>query len=195
MKRALALFALAACASACAPQPRYARPFGVELLAGPGFAAPEGNKRSSGAVTLGVDVNHRPFGGALVTGVSLSSMTSVEGRWNVTSLGLQAKVDALYVVASHGWRREPPPLPLRVLFGGRLGVDLSVSQSPLSTSTTPVAPYTLVFPGAQLTLDTEVPLDNERAFFLVGRAAFDMGLNRDFERWSALVGLGYGWGR
>jgi len=193
MRRALAITAILACA--CAPKPPYARPFSVGLLAGGGAASPEGNHRFAPAFAMGAEVDHRPFGGALVTGVSLSSTTSIEGRWNVTSLGLQAKVDALYVVASHFWTRAPPPLPLRVLFGGRLGVDVSVSQSPLSTQTSPVAPYMLIFPGAQLTLDTEVPLDNERAFFLVGRAAFDMGLNRDFERWSALVGLGYGWGR
>lgn len=199
MRRALpivAALALPAAARAADPAPPYAQPMDFHLLAGPGGVV-ERNARFPIAVSMGADVGHRPFGGALGTGVSFSSMTSLDGRWNVLSLGLQGKLDVLYVLASHFWTRSPslvPLLPLRLLFGGRLGFDVSVSQNKPSTPQQPEAPYVLLFPGAQLFVDFEVPLNRARTFYFIGRAAFDVGLNSDLQRWSALVGLGYGWG-
>lgn len=196
MRRALAMsivLALPAAARAADPAPPYAQPMDFHLVGGAGGVV-EQNSRFHVAAAMGADLGHRPFGGALGTGVSFSSMTSLDGRWNVLSLGLQGKVDVLYVLASHFWTRRPPLLPLRLLGGGRLGVDFSVSQAKPSTPQQPEAPYMLLFPNAQLFVDFEVPLNCARTFYLIGRAAFDVGLNSDLQRWSALAGLGYGWG-
>jgi hypothetical protein len=179
------------------PFPPYAYPFFTQVLAGVG-AAPTGGapNRPGVAVAFTTEIGHRPFGAALGTGFSISEATEVSGAWTVVVPGLFAKIDLAYLFAGGLWTSRPPDsFPFRLLLGGRVG--LAVSESFPSRTQVPFgSPFMLVRAELQPFLDFEWPpcFVKDRAFSLVVRGALDTSVNlSDVFRWSASLGLNYGW--
>jgi hypothetical protein len=199
MKRAALIVAVAlvpASARAEAPAPPYAWPAFVDTFVGFGSAPNPFDFVSA----LTAEVGHRPFGGALSTGVSFSSATDVTGLWNVVTPGAFAKIDLTYVFLSGFWSVQPPRnTHVRVHLGGRVGMGVSQSfQRVVPTATDPYlvdTSYVLVRPELESFVDLDVPLGARRAYSLIFRAAIDTPVTLDdLFRWTLCVGLGYAWG-
>ncbi len=100
----------------------------------------------------------RPFRGALFTSLSLSGETTGE-RLTTLGGGLAIGWDLVYIVATHGFRRAPPELPLSVLVGLRLGLmwGRTERQIPAGEGTADYA-FSLLRPEVRLFADVRVPL-------------------------------------
>jgi hypothetical protein len=152
---------------------------------------------SSASATLTAEIGGRPFSGrppnigAFSTGVGFSSTTDLEGRFSVVALGIFVKMDLTSLFLSGFGSVYPPSrFPVRLQAGGRLA--FSVSDSFRNAASAP--PYVLLRPEMQYFFDVEVPLGKTRTYSLLARGAIDTSVNgSDLFRWSALIGLDYGW--
>jgi hypothetical protein len=192
----LAAIAPARAQEATEATPVYSRPGLVTTFAGLGGSPTD--KYPNAVLTI--EIAHRPFGGALTTGISLSSATELDGTWNVITPGLVAKMDLTYVALSGFFSHDPKPdFPIRFHVGARVGMAVSQSWVHIEPSTTSSyelkSSYVLVRPELESFLDVEVPFGKKRAYSLVGRVAFDTPIAGDtLFRWSLACGLGYSWG-
>jgi len=161
------------------------------------FPDPAESVNMTTAFTL--EIAHRPFDGALSTGFSISSVTDVNGSWNVITAGPFAKLDLMYVFTSGLWSHEPARHPpLRILVGARIG--FAASQSFVHVTPTEdsrfqdATSYVLFRPELQPVLDFEVPFGLRHELALSLRGALDTSVALDTFRWSVALGFGYAWG-
>jgi len=195
-----ALLAPVACQSQHrASAPVFAHALSARTLAGGGGvpSLPAYDRAPNLVVTT--EIGHHPLqdrdegGAALGTGLSLSSVTDLAGRWAVLVGGPFAKVDLTYLFLTGLWAYPVARFPVRVQLGGRLGVSISQSSFPQEGV---APPYTLVRPELQSFFDVEAPLglDRDRTWSVVGRVALDTGVNLSTVfRYSFSAGLDYGW--
>jgi hypothetical protein len=167
--------------------PPFAYPKFVRTLAGVGGAP----RIPTLNVVVTAEVGGRPLRGAFGTGVSFSYAMDATGQYTVFSPGIFAKLDLTHVFLGGFWAIEPPSdFPLRLQVGSRFGADVSESfqRSPFAST------YALIRPELQSFVDVEVPIDAARTLSVVVRGALDTSVNLgDLFRWSASVGLAYGW--
>ncbi|HEY4014463.1 MAG TPA: hypothetical protein VGM06_14075 [Polyangiaceae bacterium] len=177
------------------PPPPFVYPALVRTLVGLGRATRLPKDDDAPSVVMTVEVGEHPLGGALGTGISLSSALDSKGLWSVVTPGLFATLDLTYLFLSGLWAYEPPPFAGRLRVGSRLGIAVSESYRP--SGDVPYAPpYMLIRPELQSFVDLEWPLDRRQVYSLVGRAAIDTSVNlSDAFRWSFSAGIDYAWGQ
>lgn len=205
---------LVAGAVAMAPRPARAEPQSkiptstydyldyVRLFVGVGSVPqPELFESCNANTALTFEIAHRPFHGALSTGFSFSSVTDVNGLWNVLTPGAFAKLDLTYVFTSGLWSHRPTLHPfVRILVGARVGFGVSQSfvhiQSTADSRYEATSSYVLVRPEMEPIVDLEFPFGHRHDFAFVARGAVDTPVTFDtIFRWSVSLGIGYAWGK
>jgi hypothetical protein len=176
-------------------RPPFVYPDLVRTLVGIGGAPMLPPDDRTANLVLTAEIGGHPLGGALGTGLSISSVLDFKQLWSVVTPGLFAKIDLTYLFLSGLWRIAPPPeFPFRLQLGGRLGLGVSESTRP-SADVSYAVPYTLVRPELQNFADLEIPVDALHVYSFVLRGAIDTPVNLSgVYRWSFSTGLNYGWG-
>ncbi len=186
--RWIAALLLLASPVAAAEEP-YGHDYHVRLLTGLGGTPETGFPTF---VVTTAELGHRPFEGALSTGIAFSSALELNGLWSIITPWLFSRIDLTYAVASKMWERQPAYVwwP-RVMLGFRAGLD--VSESFRTKVSTGEKSYVLARPVAQPSLEVEVPC-KWIPFAVNGRAALDVtpGFELVF-RYTLSLGITYGW--
>lgn len=143
--------------------------------------------------TLGMDWSLRPFRGAFLAGTGASVSWDLDRRWSGGSWGIFLALDVTYVVLSSLWSSEPSPtFPVRLIFGGRVGLGATQSRLARPELEKPPA-YWLVRPELHLWSDLEWVFLPESRLSVFARGAIDtpVSLNTVFR---VAFALGFAWG-